>query len=263
MEELRADYALTHAEEGEEDAEVSREAEIRAIEIDGGESSTKKLSAGSGEGEADYGQKSDKEEDDGAENGKREDGDGAVKNGVSEGKPGGFADGSSKLLQKLLGSKEKKGAKARKVISKVKDAVEGKDSTSDGRMGENGAGRVGKIVLTEPGRGTLVQSKWSGVGDEGKARRDAKEDASERFETNVLEILSRGQFEALTSRDLELTAALNEDYLLTLPINVDWKSSSKEAIIFRCGGESFCVERSSWVSIRRAKKEGRCYSGGL
>jgi hypothetical protein len=231
MEELRADYALTHAEEGEEDAEVSREAEIRAIEIDGGDASTNKLSAA----ESEDGRKSDKKKEDGAESGKRENDDGAVKDGVSEGKPGGFADGSSKLLQKLLGSKEKKGAKARKVISKAKDAVEGKDATSDGRMGENGAGRVGKIVLTEPGRGTLVQSKWSGVGDEGKARRDAKEDASERFETNVLEILSRGQFEALTSRDLELTAALNEDYLLTLPINVDWKSSSKEAIIFRCG----------------------------
>lgn len=208
MEELRADYALTHAEESDDDADVTNQAGTL------GAGSTARRGSDSDNDRQSLAAKS-----------------GTLSEDDSTGT--GFGEVTSKVLQKLLGSQEKKRA-ARKAIGKVKRAVNGSGSETDDESGGNGAGRVGKIVLSEPGRGSLVQSKFSDdVADEGKARRSAKDDASERFETNVLEILSRGQFEALTSADLELTAALNEDYLLTLPINVDWKSSSKEAIIFR------------------------------
>ncbi|GAB2213956.1 hypothetical protein Droror1_Dr00018284 [Drosera rotundifolia] len=57
-----------------------------------------------------------------------------------------------------------------------------------------------------------------------------------RFQHLFMELLSNAQFEELSVRDLLLTSALNSDYLLTLPIYVDWKkASSSNAIIFRRG----------------------------
>ncbi|XP_069152160.1 uncharacterized protein [Solanum lycopersicum] len=49
-----------------------------------------------------------------------------------------------------------------------------------------------------------------------------------------LQLLFNAGFEELSARDLRLTSALNTDYLLTLPISVDWKSASQSsAILFR------------------------------
>jgi len=49
-----------------------------------------------------------------------------------------------------------------------------------------------------------------------------------------MKLLSNAQFEELSARDLMLTSALNTDYLLTLPIYVDWKRAyESNAIIFR------------------------------
>lgn len=49
-----------------------------------------------------------------------------------------------------------------------------------------------------------------------------------------MQLLNDAQFEELSVRDLMLTNALNTDYLLTLPIYVDWKRASESnAIIFR------------------------------
>lgn len=49
-----------------------------------------------------------------------------------------------------------------------------------------------------------------------------------------MQLLSNAQFEELSASDLMLTSALNTDYLLTLPIYVDWKRASKaNAIIYR------------------------------
>ncbi|BBN19679.1 hypothetical protein MPTK1_8g12690 [Marchantia polymorpha subsp. ruderalis] len=57
-----------------------------------------------------------------------------------------------------------------------------------------------------------------------------------RFQKNFLKLLKSAQFEGLSAQDLELTAALNSDYLLTLPVAVDWKRASKSnAIIYRRG----------------------------
>ncbi|KAK7262040.1 hypothetical protein RIF29_28368 [Crotalaria pallida] len=59
---------------------------------------------------------------------------------------------------------------------------------------------------------------------------------SSRFQRAFMQLLSDAQFEELSARDLMLTSALNSDYLLTLPIYVDWKRASESnAIIFRRG----------------------------
>uniref|UniRef100_A0AB38Z7F5 DUF3754 n=1 Tax=Paeonia suffruticosa TaxID=45171 RepID=A0AB38Z7F5_PAESU len=55
-----------------------------------------------------------------------------------------------------------------------------------------------------------------------------------RFQHAFMKLLNDAQFEELSARDLMLTSALNTDYLLTLPIYVDWKRASESnAIIFR------------------------------
>lgn len=57
-----------------------------------------------------------------------------------------------------------------------------------------------------------------------------------RFQRAFMQLLYDAEFEELSPRDLMLTSALNTDYLLTLPIYVDWKRSSETgAIIFRRG----------------------------
>ncbi|GAB2280967.1 hypothetical protein Dimus_015584 [Dionaea muscipula] len=57
-----------------------------------------------------------------------------------------------------------------------------------------------------------------------------------RFQRSFMKLLSDAQFEELSVRDLLLTSALNSDYLLTLPIYVDWKKASEfNAVIFRRG----------------------------
>ncbi|KAK1394478.1 3-methyl-2-oxobutanoate hydroxymethyltransferase [Heracleum sosnowskyi] len=57
-----------------------------------------------------------------------------------------------------------------------------------------------------------------------------------RFQRAFIQLLYNAQFEELSEADLMLTSALNTDYLLTLPIYVDWKKASEsKAIIFRRG----------------------------
>ncbi|KAJ7534550.1 hypothetical protein O6H91_13G099100 [Diphasiastrum complanatum] len=57
-----------------------------------------------------------------------------------------------------------------------------------------------------------------------------------RFQQNLMSILETARFQELSARDLQLTTALNSNYLLTLPIDVDWKSaSSANVIVFRRG----------------------------
>ncbi|KAK9757686.1 hypothetical protein RND81_01G179200 [Saponaria officinalis] len=75
------------------------------------------------------------------------------------------------------------------------------------------------------------------------AQKDLKENSSTsevatatRFQRSFMKLLQDAQFEELSARDLMLTSALNTDYLLTLPIYVDWKRASESnAIIFRRG----------------------------
>eukprot|EP00249_Psilotum_nudum_P020351 c27663_g1_i1 orf=578-3478(-) len=60
--------------------------------------------------------------------------------------------------------------------------------------------------------------------------------ASIRFQLNFMQLLKNAQFQGLSTHDLQMASLLNSDYLLTLPIEVDWKqSSSSHAIIYRRG----------------------------
>lgn len=55
-----------------------------------------------------------------------------------------------------------------------------------------------------------------------------------QFQRSFMNLLRNAQFEELSAQDLLLTYALNSDYLLTLPIYVDWKKAAQSnAIIFR------------------------------
>ncbi|XP_062110880.1 uncharacterized protein LOC133822522 [Humulus lupulus] len=68
-----------------------------------------------------------------------------------------------------------------------------------------------------------------------------------RFQRAFMQLLNDAQFEELSVRDLMLTSALNTDYLLTLPIYVDWKKASESnAIIFRRG---YATERQKGLLI--------------
>ncbi|XP_044494773.1 uncharacterized protein LOC123217730 isoform X2 [Mangifera indica] len=68
-----------------------------------------------------------------------------------------------------------------------------------------------------------------------------------RFQRAFMQLLSNAQFEELSVTDLVLTSALNTDYLLTLPIYIDWKRASESnAIIFRRG---YATERQKGLLI--------------
>lgn len=63
-----------------------------------------------------------------------------------------------------------------------------------------------------------------------------REKATVRFQQHFMRLLRSAQFKGLSVDDLKLTAALNSDYLLTLPIDVDWNSAaSADALLFRRG----------------------------
>lgn len=53
----------------------------------------------------------------------------------------------------------------------------------------------------------------------------------ERFQRVFMKLLNNAEFEELSPRDLMLTSALNTDYLLTLPVYVDWKRASESSVI--------------------------------
>ncbi|XP_015070580.1 uncharacterized protein LOC107014959 isoform X1 [Solanum pennellii] len=83
------------------------------------------------------------------------------------------------------------------------------------------------------------------------ANKDSLEESrtavSSRFQHAFLQLLFNAGFEELSARDLRLTSALNTDYLLTLPISVDWKSASQSsAIVFRRG---YATERQKGLLI--------------
>ncbi|XP_065859955.1 uncharacterized protein [Euphorbia lathyris] len=68
-----------------------------------------------------------------------------------------------------------------------------------------------------------------------------------RFQRAFMQLLNNAQFQELSARDLMLTSALNSDYLLTLPVYVDWKKASESnAIIFRRG---YSTERQKGLMI--------------
>ncbi|KAL1189249.1 hypothetical protein V5N11_014742 [Cardamine amara subsp. amara] len=73
-------------------------------------------------------------------------------------------------------------------------------------------------------------------GKNAKRRSPESVTAATRFQRSFIQLLDNAGFEELSARDLALTSALNTDYLLTLPVYVDWKKASESnAIVFRRG----------------------------
>lgn len=76
---------------------------------------------------------------------------------------------------------------------------------------------------------------------------DAGVNSETRFQRNFMQILRNAEFQELSTQDLQLSSALNTDYLLTLPIDVDWKrASSSNAIVFKRG---YTTERQEGLLI--------------
>ncbi|CAH8387032.1 unnamed protein product [Eruca vesicaria subsp. sativa] len=74
------------------------------------------------------------------------------------------------------------------------------------------------------------------TGKQAKRRSAESVSAATRFQRSFIQLLDNAGFEELSARDLALTSALNTDYLLTLPVYVDWnKTSESNAIVFRRG----------------------------
>ncbi|KAL6861689.1 hypothetical protein ACP4OV_017389 [Aristida adscensionis] len=68
-----------------------------------------------------------------------------------------------------------------------------------------------------------------------------------QFQRSFMNLLRNAQFEELSAQDLLFTYALNNDYLLTLPIYVDWKKAAESnAIIFRRG---YATERQKGLLL--------------
>ncbi|PKA65733.1 hypothetical protein AXF42_Ash013148 [Apostasia shenzhenica] len=67
------------------------------------------------------------------------------------------------------------------------------------------------------------------------------------FQKSFMKLLRDAQFEELSVQDLQMAYALNSEYLLTLPIYVDWKrASASHSIIFRRG---YATERQKGFLI--------------
>lgn len=115
-----------------------------------------------------------------------------------------------KFIRKVVGARKQKG----------KDVEEdlGPDERFSDKRRRKGSSLLGNTIMEE----IAVQTE--------------REKAAERFQRQFMQLLRSAQFEGLSVSDLKLTAALNSDYLLTLPIDVDWDSAaSAEALLFRRG----------------------------
>ncbi|GJS14238.1 hypothetical protein Tco_0408710 [Tanacetum coccineum] len=78
--------------------------------------------------------------------------------------------------------------------------------------------------------------------------------SSTRFHCSFIQLLYNAQFEELSAADLMLTSALSTDYLLTLPVYVDWKKALKSrAIIFSTDlssySKGYAMERQNGLLI--------------
>ncbi|KAI9180910.1 hypothetical protein LWI28_009370 [Acer negundo] len=93
---------------------------------------------------------------------------------------------------------------------------------------------------------------WNLIGSSAKnvqnySDRESRLAVATRFQRAFMQLLYNAEFEELSATDLMLTSALNTDYLLTLPIYVDWKRAAESnAIIFRRG---YATERQKGLLI--------------
>lgn len=129
----------------------------------------------------------------------------------------------------------------RRIAKKVRGSQRNESQVGDpigavGSVGENGR-------PTSESMDTLLETE--------EVIETQREKATVRFQRHFMRLLKSAQFKGLSVNDLKLTAALNSDYLLTLPIDVDWNSAaSADALLFRRG---YATER----------QEGRLFGAKL
>eukprot|EP00898_Chlorokybus_atmophyticus_P006564 jgi/Chlat1/6909/Chrsp52S06585 len=78
------------------------------------------------------------------------------------------------------------------------------------------------------------ESQTDGVTKDAK-NNTSESDAADDLEAAFVQLLTRAKYLPLSPRDLDVAAALNEDYLLTLPVEIDQRGSSSNVLIYRRG----------------------------
>ncbi|KAH9787135.1 DUF3754 family protein [Citrus sinensis] len=133
-------------------------------------------------------------------------------------------------------------SKLDQVVANVENS-DSPDSASDTINGNGGMNRFGEVEGQESELDKLLPFSygldlWNLLGSSVKnvksySDRESRLAVATRFQRAFMQLLHNAQFEELSAEDLKLTSALNSDYLLNLPIYVDWKRASESnAIIF-------------------------------
>ncbi|KAH7578146.1 hypothetical protein JRO89_XS01G0346000 [Xanthoceras sorbifolium] len=138
--------------------------------------------------------------------------------------------------------------------SEVVDKLGNSDAVSDtiNGIGENDEGEETEADMLSPFNSGLGLDLWNLLGSSAKnvnncSDRESRLAVATRFQRAFMQLLYNAQFEELSATDLMLTSALNNDYLLTLPVYVDWKRAAESnAIIFRRG---YATERQKGLLI--------------
>ncbi|KAL5795879.1 hypothetical protein ACOSQ2_000699 [Xanthoceras sorbifolium] len=138
--------------------------------------------------------------------------------------------------------------------SEVVDKLGNSDAVSDtiNGIGENDEGEETEADMLSPINSGLGLDLWNLLGSSAKnvnncSDRESRLAVATRFQRAFMQLLYNAQFEELSATDLMLTSALNNDYLLTLPVYVDWKRAAESnAIIFRRG---YATERQKGLLI--------------
>ncbi|KAH9787130.1 DUF3754 family protein [Citrus sinensis] len=147
-------------------------------------------------------------------------------------------------------------SKLDQVVANVENS-DSPDSASDTINGNGGMNRFGEVEGQESELDKLLPFSygldlWNLLGSSVKnvksySDRESRLAVATRFQRAFMQLLHNAQFEELSAEDLKLTSALNSDYLLNLPIYVDWKRASESnAIIFRRG---YATERQKGLLI--------------
>ncbi|XP_024042681.1 uncharacterized protein LOC18046966 isoform X2 [Citrus clementina] len=147
-------------------------------------------------------------------------------------------------------------SKLDQVVANVENS-DSPDSASDTINGNGGMNRFGDVEGQESELDKLLPFSygldlWNLLGSSVKnvksySDRESRLAVATRFQRAFMQLLHNAQFEELSAEDLKLTSALNSDYLLNLPIYVDWKRASESnAIIFRRG---YATERQKGLLI--------------
>ncbi|KAJ4727971.1 DUF3754 family protein [Melia azedarach] len=135
---------------------------------------------------------------------------------------------------------DRKESNSAEVVTNVKNSFSAGDTVNgNGSINQYDEAGGEKTEHNKPSPFSYGLDLWNLLGSSSKNVKRYSDSESRlavatRFQRTFMQLLHNAQFEELSAADLMLTSALNTDYLLTLPIYVDWKRASESnAIIFR------------------------------